>query len=144
MINSWVQSLGLLILRVSFGTMMLAGHGLPKLLEFSSRASSFPDLIGVGSYFSLVLAIAAEFFCSVLLILGIGTRLAVLPLIVTMLVAATMFHGADPWAKKELAVCYLSAFIVIFICGGGGISLDRLLWRWMRGSKASRSSKPGK
>jgi len=129
MINSWTQALGLLILRVSFGTAMLAGHGLDKLLRYKDHSKSFPSLIGLGGTLELSLAIFAEFFCAVLLILGIGTRLAVIPLMITMLVALTMYHAQDPWGKKELAALYLSAFTVILICGGGGFSLDRVLWR---------------
>lgn len=127
MLNSWTQSLGLLVLRVSFGAMMLAGHGLPKLLGFAETVKIFPDPIGLGSHVALSLAIFAEFFCSVLLILGLGTRLAAIPLIVTMLVAALVAHGADPWAKKELAVCYLAAFTTLVITGGGGFGLDRFI-----------------
>jgi len=117
---------------------MLAGHGLDKLLHYKQYAQKFPSLLGMGSHVELTLAIFAEFFCSVLLILGIGTRLAAIPLIVTMLVAISMAHAKDPWAVKEMAALYLSAFVTILLCGGGGISLDRLIWR----GKSSRASKP--
>lgn len=68
--RSMLGSLGLLILRVGLGSLMLFGHGLGKLLSFSERAGDFADPLGVGSTTSLVLTILAEFFCSVLLILG--------------------------------------------------------------------------
>ncbi len=127
MLNLWTQSLGLLVLRVSFGGMMLAGHGLPKLLGYAETVKVFPDPIGLGAHVALSLAIFAEFFCSVLLILGLGTRLAVIPLMVTMLVAAVVAHGDDPWAKKELAVAYLAAFTTLLITGSGGFGLDRFI-----------------
>jgi len=138
MINSWAQALGLLILRVSFGTAMLSGHGLDKLLRYKELSRNFPSLIGLGGTAELSLAIFAEFFCAVLLILGIGTRLAAIPLMITMLVALTIYHAPDPWAKKELAALYLSAFTVILICGGGGFSLDRVLWRKKSASRGSK------
>ncbi|WP_437225796.1 DoxX family protein [Planctomicrobium sp. SH661] len=137
MIQSWVQSLGLLFLRVSFGLAMLAGHGLDKLLNFSGYAQKFPSLLGLGSHIELSLAIFAEFFCSVLVILGIATRLSVIPLIVTMLVAMTMAHASDPWKVKEMAALYLFAYITILICGGGGFSLDRVLFGWKKKSKSA-------
>lgn len=141
MINSWGQSLGLLFLRVSFGTAMLAGHGLDKLLHFKDYLPRFKSLLGLGSSVELTLAIFAEFFCSVLLILGIGTRLAVIPLIVTMLVAMTIAHAKDPWAVKEMAALYLFAFVTILLCGGGGISLDRFIWRKGKASRQAKASK---
>ncbi|SFI82409.1 putative oxidoreductase [Planctomicrobium piriforme] len=125
MINAWLQSIGLLILRVSFGTMMLAGHGLDKLLHFGQKSGTFPDPLGISSIFSLGLATFAEFFCSILVILGLGTRFAAIPLVVTMLVAAVNHHAADEWKVKEPAVAYLVAFVVILITGSGPFGLDR-------------------
>lgn len=120
-------SLGQLALRVSFGAFMLV-HGLPKLQGFAEMADGFPDPLGIGSRFSLIAAIAAELGCSVLLILGLGTRLAALPLAFTMFVAFVVVHGSDPWQKKELAAVYFVAYVVIFLLGPGKFSLDHLFW----------------
>jgi putative oxidoreductase len=123
------QSLGLLLLRLSAGGMMLYGHGLPKWKDFSQLSSTFPDPIGLGSTFSLVLAIFAELVCSGLIILGIGTRITVLPLIVTMAVAAFLVPGQAPVfnmedPSKELALVYLAAFLPLPFTGAGRYSLD--------------------
>ncbi len=115
--------IGLLLLRLAFGCFMLV-HGLQKLMGFSEIGGSFPDPIGMGSQLSLVMAIASEVGCSLLLILGLGTRLAVLPLAFTMVVALFVVHGADPWKVKELAAIYLATYAVIFVTGPGAISLD--------------------
>ncbi len=124
MFNSLLQSVGLLILRVSFGAMMMV-HGLQKLMNFSTFAPNFLDPIGLGKPTALAMAIFAEFFCSILLILGLGSRLATIPLIVTMLVAIVMFHGDHPWEKKELAACYLSVYVALLLMGPGAFALDR-------------------
>ena len=63
--------------------------------------------------------------CSIFLILGLWTRLALMPLIITMLVAVFIVHGADPFAKKELGLMYLIGYISIFIAGAGKYSIDR-------------------
>ena len=78
------SAIGLLILRVCLGCMMLFGHGWGKLLNFSEYAEKFPDPIGLGVTVSLILAIFAEFVCSILVVLGLATRLAVIPLIDTV------------------------------------------------------------
>ena len=103
------EPVALLVLRVAFGAMMLLGHGLSKLLGFGRMADSFPDPIGLGSQVSLVLAIGAEVGCALLVMLGFATRIATIPLIITMLVAMFLVHGGDPWAKRELAAVYLRA-----------------------------------
>jgi len=118
--------IGLLLLRVSIGCFMLV-HGWQKLMGFSEMADIFPDPIGIGSRLSLVSAIGTEFGCSLLLILGLGTRLAAMPLAFTMVVALFLVHGADPWQKKELAAVYLSVYVTLVLTGGGKLSLDHIL-----------------
>lgn len=124
-----LYSLGLLVLRLGVGGLMLFRHGLPKLLGFSELVDGFADPIGLGSAASLSLAIFAELLCSALVILGLGTRLAAVPLAVTMLVAAFVVHGGDPFAKKELALLYLSAVIGLMFLGSGRFALDSLVGR---------------
>lgn len=116
-------ALGLLALRLGFGGLMLT-HGIPKLMNYSTLATQFPDPIGMGSQVSLLLAIGAEVGCSLLLILGLFTRLATLPLIITMLVAALIVHGADPFAKKEAALTFLISYVTLLMTGPGRYALD--------------------
>ena len=118
---------GLLALRLAFGLMMMV-HGLQKLNKFSEYSGFFPDPFGLGSTASLSLAIFAELGCSVLLLLGLLTPLALVALIITMLVAIFYAHGSDPWEKKELAVSYLSAYVTLLLTGPGRYSLDHLFF----------------
>lgn len=122
------KSLGLLLLRVGLGALMLGGHGWGKLAGFTELAQKFPDPLGVTPPVSLALAVFAEVACSVLIALGVYTRLAAVPLLVTMAVAAGMVHAGDPWADKEMAVLYGVGFLVLIVAGGGRFTLDRL-WR---------------
>ncbi|MCC7337203.1 MAG: DoxX family protein [Pirellulaceae bacterium] len=122
-----LASAGLLLLRVAFSCFMLV-HGWQKLSGFSEMADKFPDPIGMGSSLSLVLAIAAEVGCSLLLIAGFGTRLAAVPLAFTMIVALFVVHGSDPWQKKELAACYLAVYATLMLTGAGRFSVDHCLW----------------
>lgn len=91
-------------------------------------SDKFPDPLGMGSQLSLIAAIGAEFGCSILLIFGIGTRLAVIPLAFTMIVALFVVHRADPWQTKELAAVYLSVYSTLIGTGAGRFSLDHCLW----------------
>lgn len=122
-----MASLGLLGLRVGIGGMMLV-HGIAKVQGFDNLAATFPDPIGVGSKTSLMLAIGAEVGCSVLLIIGLLTRLATIPLGATMVVALFVVHKNDPWNVKELAAVYLLVYAVLLLTGPGCCSLDHLFW----------------
>ena len=126
--NDTVINLWLLILRVSVGGFMLT-HGIPKFLQLIEGNTQFADPFGLGATISLVLAVFAEFLCSVLLIFGIGTRLATLPLIVTMAVAAFSIHASDPFQHKEMALLYLVIYLTILVFGGGKYEAGKLLRR---------------
>ena len=121
------NSIGLLILRLGFGTYMLS-HGIPKLMGFTQMVNKFPDPIGLGSQLSLALVIGAEVGCSLLLILGLFTRLACIPLAFTMLIACLVVHSADPWKAKELATVYLTVYVALAFIGAGKYSLDYKFW----------------
>lgn len=119
-------SLGILIMRIGFAGTILIRHGLPKLLDFSNKMHVFPDPIGLGSTISLSLTVTAEFLCAILVVVGIFTRFAVVPLVIAMAVAFFVVHGADPFVKKELAFLFLVGFSSILATGGGKFSLDAL------------------
>lgn len=120
------REVGLLIIRLMAGGMMLT-HGIPKLLRFfGDDPIKFADPFGLGPVVSLSLAVFAEVFCSVLIILGFKTRLATIPLMVTMLTAAFYAHWNDPFGKKELPLLFFTVFLAILIFGGGKYALDSL------------------
>ncbi|MDR1006024.1 MAG: DoxX family protein [Bacteroidales bacterium] len=124
--NSKANDIGLLLFRIIIGAFMLT-HGLSKLSMFEELKATFPDPLGVGSATSLVLILLAEVGCSLLVILGAFTRLAVLPLMFGMCIAAFIIHGSDPFATKESALFYLSMYVVLACVGGGKFSVDYLL-----------------
>lgn len=125
--TSTTGSFGLLILRVFAGATMAIAHGWGKLAGFSEKSGGFPDPIGLGSPTALGLAVFAEFFCSLAIILGLFTRAAAIPLLITMLVAAFMIHGDDPFQKKELALFYGAVFLTLIFTGAGKFSVDAKL-----------------
>lgn len=120
-------SFGLLLLRVGLGLMMLT-HGYPKFQNLIAGNFQFGDPIGLGVEVSFILAVMAEFLCSILLILGLFSRFALIPLMVTMAVALFVVHISDPFGTQEKSAFYLLAFFFLFITGPGKYSLDRKLF----------------
>jgi len=126
----------LLVTRISVGSMMLT-HGIPKLMNFFSTGDVvFSDPLGVGTIPSLMMTIFAEVFCSIFLILGLGTRIAAVPLIITMLVAVLIVHASDPFGDKELALMYLTVYMFLIVAGSGKYSLDQWLLNRQRKNDA--------
>jgi putative oxidoreductase len=118
-----------LFLRIAIAALMIS-HGLPKLSKLLEGGEiQFGDPIGLGPTLSLILVVFAEFFCSILIGIGLGTRLATIPLMITMFVAAFITHGADPFQRKEMALLYLLFYISLLIIGSRKYSVDYLISR---------------
>ena len=125
--NTKLVNVWLLLLRVFTAAFMLS-HGYPKLVKLMEGGEiKFADPIGIGPEASLILAVFSEFFCSILIGLGLFTRLATFPLIITMSVAAFISHAADPFGRKELALMYLLLYISMLVFGGGKYSVDKII-----------------
>ncbi len=120
-----------LALRVGFGLLMIPNHGYAKLISFSERKDQFMSFMGLDPSISLGLAIFAEFFCSVLLILGLGTRLATIPLLITAFVILSV-HDWELFGKHELVPAFILGYLSILFLGPGKFSLDYLLLRKRR------------
>jgi putative oxidoreductase len=117
---------GILFLRIAFGIMILL-HGIGKLQDLMSGANDFPDPIGIGGTLSLALVTFAEFICAILLIIGLFTRLALVPLIITMLVVVFIHEAHLDLFDKEPPVLFLIAFVGLFFMGAGKYSIDEMI-----------------
>ena len=119
--------LGLLLLRLASGGIMAYSHGWGKMQRVLEGELGFADPIGVGELPSLVLTVFAELVCGVLVALGLFTRAALVPLIITMVVAVFIVHADDPFSKQEFGLLYLVPYVALFLTGPGKFSLDRRL-----------------
>ena len=133
--NDLLKDVGILLARVGIGLSIALAHGLGKIDAYSAHSSGFPDPLGVGNEISMALAIFAELVCGILLVIGLGTRLALTQLIATMSVAIychlTIFgdtlFAAPGKSSAELALMYLIPFIALLFTGPGRFSIDHIL-----------------
>lgn len=117
--------IGLLILRVSLGLCMIYGHGWGKFTRlFGTDEIKFADPFGLGPVASLAMAAFAEVICSILVITGFYTRLATIPLMITMITAFFVSHLDDPFGQQEKVILFGFAFLALFFTGPGKYSLD--------------------
>jgi len=117
----------ILIIRIFVGLSMLT-HGIPKLETLvTSNQIQFMNFLGMGSIFTMVLVVFAEFLCSIFIIIGLFTRIACIPLMFTMLVAFFLVHSTDAYVDKELCILYFFIYLVILIFGSGKFSIDELM-----------------
>lgn len=114
-----------LFLRLFVGILMLT-HGIAKIENFDTLVDTFPDPIGLGTL-TLPLIILVEVGASILLIVGFLTRIALIPLIFSMIVAAFLTFPTFALATSELPLMYLGIFITLLLAGPGKCSIDYLL-----------------
>jgi len=115
--------ISMLILRLGFGILMIP-HGYAKYASFGDKQNDFMDFMGLGPATSLVLAIFAEMICSILLVLGLFTRAATIPLIITAVVITFLAHEGDIFGKGYGGFSYLLVYIVLLLLGPGRFSMD--------------------
>jgi len=121
------SDLGKIIFRVFFGLSMAIAHGFGKLDKiYSGSEIIFPDPIGVGATASMLLAGICEFVFPLMIAIGVYTRVSAIPVVFTMAVAFASVHFSHPFAKQELSLVYLVAFLTIFLIGPGRLSIDSI------------------
>ena len=128
-------NVGLLFLRVVAGGTLLLKHGLEKPANFLRMAAHFPNPLHIGSVPSFAFALISDFICSMLILVGFGTRWASLIAFFNIFVAWAFVHhfaffGKDPGsAHGEVMVLYLAAMLTLLIAGPGAASIDQILSR---------------
>jgi len=129
------------ILRLVLGVVFFA-HGAQKMLGwfggygFKGTMGAFTQMMHIPAPFAF-LAIAAEFFGGLGLIVGLLTRVAALGITVNMLVAIFTVHVANGffmnWTGQqkgegfEYHLLVLAMTVVLMIRGAGAFSLDRAI-----------------
>lgn len=131
----------LAIARLLLGIVFLA-HGSQKMLGwfggngFSGTMGFFTHQMGIPAPFAF-LAIAAEFFGGLGLILGLLGRVAAFGILCNMLVAVMMVHrhfgffanwsGAQKGEGFEFHLLAIALALTIMMKGSGALSTDRLI-----------------
>ena len=127
-----IKSFGLLILRISIGTMLIH-HGYEKTADINNFADAFVRPIGIPfPILSSYIAAYSEIYGSWLVIVGLFTRFASLSIVGTIGVAiyhAIVTAGFNIYLL-ELLILYMGGSLCILLLGSGDFALDRFLKRF--------------
>ncbi|MEO6829603.1 MAG: DoxX family protein [Acidobacteriaceae bacterium] len=123
------SDMGLLLLRLFLGTNLFLWHGLEKINHFSQMSVRFPDPIHIGSHWSFIFAFTSDAVCSVLVFLGLGTRVAAFIVFVDISVAFSLVHHFPfQSGHGEVLLLYIGGFLALILTGAGRYSLDGKFW----------------
>ena len=127
---SYGKDIGALVIRVVLGIALFYGHGFGKWQALLGEGEiQFMDPIGLGMKTSLILVLVAEGICSLLVVVGLFTRWALLPIIIAMAVVVFVVHFHDGFARIEVPLLYLAGFSALLYMGPGRISLDHFVFK---------------
>lgn len=139
-----LNDIALLLVRVILGVVFIY-HGSQKLFGWFggggfSATADFMKSIGIPlPTLSAFMAGSAEFFGGIVLILGIGTRLAAIPMAFTMLVGIVTVHNSAFGLQHngmEYALTLGVMLVALALTGPGRLTVGS--GRWLVGSKQRR------
>ena len=140
--------LGPTLARITMGSVFI-GTGWGKLNNIASTVEYFASLHIPAPAFQARLAAGTEFFGGLLVLVGLGARLASLPMAFTMVVAIATAKWADVDGLTTLLGfeewSYIVFFVWIALAGPGPLSLDALvkrLWQQRHRDETAGLPKP--
>lgn len=116
----------LLLLRVWAGLLLFVQHGLGKVAHFSPMSAHFPNPLHIGPLPTLLFSLLSDAICSLLVVIGLGTRYAALIIVINLAAAFTLVHHmklSGP-GNGELPLLFLGIFLTLVITGAGRYSID--------------------
>lgn len=126
-------NLARLFMRLFVGIMLMQ-FGIRHLVKYDMLTGTFPTVAGMGNETSLVLMIVIEVVCSLFIMTGFLTRLAVIPPIIAMIFAEyyilhdmvpdTIVYSLDSTDPGYLPIMFIGIYCYILLAGPGKISLD--------------------
>ena len=120
--------LGLLVLRIWAGLSLFRLHGIEKIVNFQGMLSHFPDPLHIGALPGLLVATLSDAICSILVMLGLMTRLSSLIIVINLAVVFIFLHNFSFMQEHaQLVYLYLGIFLTILAAGPGKISIDHLI-----------------
>jgi putative oxidoreductase len=127
-----VSWLGPALLRLTLGVVFM-GTGWGKLHSLDKVTDFFTELHLPAPHFQAVLVASTEFFGGLCILIGLVTRLAAIPLAITMIVAILTAKRDDIDGLQTLLGfeewSYLVMYLSLIVLGPGKLSVDHLLAR---------------
>ena len=124
---------GLFLLRIWAFLSLFTKHGFEKLSNQGNIALTFrDDPVHIGKFPSFLIAAFSDGICTILIMLGLGTRVAATVTFLNLFVAWSLVTHFDYFKHTvtslgnhgEVIVLYMGACLVLAIAGPGRFSLD--------------------
>ncbi len=116
-----------LVFRILLGIELFRVHGLKKFRLENGQKEKVPNPLGLPDKMNALVASLADTVVPFLIILGLGTRLAVLPTIGVTAIGYFVVHRKDSLEERDVPYMYTLTLLLILALGAGKYSLDYYL-----------------
>ncbi|HZH66854.1 MAG TPA: DoxX family protein [Flavisolibacter sp.] len=114
----------ILVFRVALSLELMVVHGLKKVGINVAEAEKIPNPLHLNEFINNTFAISANLFFPVLVVLGLFTRIAILPILGVTLTGYFVVHWHDPFLVKDIPFMYSLSYLLILVVGPGRYSVD--------------------
>ncbi|UTX49018.1 DoxX family protein [Chryseobacterium sp. MA9] len=126
-LGSPMNNTAFLIFRALLAIQLFRVHGLKKFRLENGQREMIPNPLGLPDKLNAMAASFADLVVPFLIILGLGTRLAVLPTIGVTAIGYFVVHRKDSLEVRDVPFMYTLSLLLILALGAGRYSLDYYL-----------------
>lgn len=126
-VGSSFNDVAILIFRILLGIELFRVHGLKKFRVENGKKEVVPNPLGLPDKMNALVASLADTVVPFLIILGLGTRIAVLPTIGVTAIGYFVVHRKDSLEVRDVPYMYTLSLLLILALGAGKYSLDYYL-----------------
>lgn len=121
------NNLALLFFRVLLAVQLFRVHGMKKFRLENGQKEQVPNPLHLPEKLNGLVATFSDTVIPVFIILGLGTRLAVLPTIGVTAVGYFIVHRKDSLEVRDVPYMYTLSLLLLLALGAGKYSLDYYL-----------------
>lgn len=126
-LGSALSNAALLAFRVLLAVELFRVHGMKKFRTENGQKEQVPNPLHLPEKLNGLVAAFSDTIVPIFIILGLGTRLAVLPTIGVTAVGYFVVHRKDSPEVRDVPYMYTLSLLLILALGAGKYSLDYYL-----------------
>ncbi|NRS87806.1 putative oxidoreductase [Flavobacterium sp. 7E] len=126
--GSSINNLAFLFFRILVAVELFRVHGMRKFKVENGKKESLPNPLHLPEKLNGAVAIFADTVVPFFMILGLGTRLFLLPTIGVTAIGYFVVHRKDSVEVRDVPFIYTVLLLLVWIVGPGTFSLDHYLF----------------
>lgn len=126
-VSGRVFNITMLLFRLAISLELIVVHGLKKLGVGGADPEVVPNPLHLPEFFNQGFAITANLVFPLFAIIGLFTRLAVVPIICVTLIGYLMVHAHDSLLVRDVPFMYCVSSLLILVLGPGKYSIDHFI-----------------